>query len=252
MINKSIVVLAYLALSLNANQVDKMLETNKNANSSSQVSQKRIDGYSDKYENIYNEYLHLNKELEEQTIYNKQLSLIVNKQKEEIPQLQKQIQDIDVTNEKIVPLMFEMVEKLEHFVSIDTVFLQQERKQRVEKLKDYLSNPDMSTAEQFRTILESYKIEYGYARTLEVYRSELTDNNFTTGKTVDFLRVGRLALYYQTIDSSECGFYDLKSRKWVVLDKKHNELIAKAIKIARKKISPDFLTLPVMSSKDEI
>lgn len=249
MIKKIIIVLAYFTLTLSADQVDKMLETNKNANRSSQVSQKKINNYSQQYENIYDEYLSISKELKEQTAYNKQLSLITNKQAQEIPQLQKQIKDIEVTNVKIVPLMFEMVDKLGKFVSIDTPFLQHERKDRVKKLKDYLSNPNMSTAGQFSTILESYKIEYSYARTLEVYRSQLNQNG--TNKTVDFLRVGRLALYYRTLDASECGYYDLHSKIWLTLDKKYNALISKAIKIARKKVTPDFLTLPVLVQKDE-
>lgn len=251
MIKKNIFVLVCLVLSLNADKVDNMLENKIDANKNSQLSQKKIDGYSEKYENLYNEYLRVNKELEEQTIYNKQLSLITDKQKEEIPRLEQQIKGLEVTNKKIVPLMFEMVDKLDDFVSIDTVFLEHERKERVKKLKDYLSNPDMNTAEQFRAILESYKVEYSYARTLEVYRSELSDSD-TTGKTVDFLRVGRLALYYQTLDGLQSGYYDLQSRKWIVLEKKYNELINKAIKMARKKISPDFLTLPIMSAKDKI
>jgi len=251
MIKKTIIVLAYFTLTLSANQVDKMLDTSKNANSSSQVSQKKINKYSQQHESIYDEYLSISKQLKEQTAYNKQLSLITNKQREEIPELQKQIKDIEVTNIKIVPLMFEMVDKLGKFVSIDTPFLEKERKDRVNKLKDYLSNPDMSTAGQFSTILESYKIEYSYARTLEAYRSQLNDNS-TKAKTVDFLRVGRLALYYQTLDASECGYYNLQAKKWIILDKKYNGFIANAIKIARKKVSPDFLTLPVMAQRGEI
>lgn len=250
MIQKSMIILTLLSISLSADSVDKMIDDKQSANAKSQVTQKNIDKYSEKSENLYEDYLLVKKELEEQTIYNKQLTQITQAQKKELPQLQKQIQDIEVTNRKIVPLMFEMVEKLDRFVSIDTVFLKQEREDRVNKLKSYLSNPNMSTAEQFRTILESYKIEYGYSRTLEVYRSELIENN--TSKTVDFLRIGRVALYYQTIDSTESGYYDLQSGKWIVLDKKYNEAIKKAINIARKKLSPDFLTLPILSAKAAI
>jgi len=250
MIKNSIIILICLVLSLNADNLDKMIKNKISSNVKSQVSQKKIDDLSEKSSNLYDKYLLINKQLEEQTIYNKQLSLFVKTQQNEIPLLQKKIQEVEETNKKIVPLMFEMVEKLDKFVSIDSIFLHKERTQRVKKLKDYLSNPEMSTAEQFRTILESYKIEYNYARTLEVYRSELLENN-KTAKTVDYLRVGRLALYYQTIDSSQSGYYDINSKKWVILDEKYNQLIKKAIKIARKKISPDFLTLPIISSKDE-
>ncbi len=245
-----IVALACFSMSLNANSIDSMIEKTNDANSNSKKSQKTIDSYSDTSEKIYDEYITSKKELEEQITYNRQLELILKTQKQEIPKLEKQLTEIETTNRKIIPLMFDMIEKLEKFVSVDTIFLKEERTQRVESLKNYLSNPDMNTAQQFRTILESYKIEYGYSRTLEVYRSELKIGE-SEGKTVDFLRVGRLALYYQSLDFTESGYYDLQAGKWIILDDDYNELIKNGIKMARKKISPDFLTLPIKSVKAE-
>jgi len=242
------VLLVYFSVLLSANTVDTMIDSKKNANNKSQKSQQTIDAYSDKSEKIYDEYMKIKKELEEQSAYNKQLDLIVLTQRKEIPNLQKQLADIEVTNRKITPLMFEMIAKLEKLVSLDIPFLKQERIQRVTNLKSYLSNPNMSTAEQFRAILESYKIEYTYSRTLEVYRSELNEDG-KTGKIVDFLRVGRFALYYQSLDFKQSGFYDLQKGEWIILDDEYNELIKRGINMARKKISPDFLTLPALSAK---
>jgi hypothetical protein len=227
-----------------------MIDKTGSANKKSELSQKKISAYADKSEKIYDEYVRIQKELAEQKSYNKQLSSIVATQKSQIPLLQEQLKEIEVTNKKIIPLMLEMVDNMEKFVSIDTPFLKKEREQRAVNLRTYLSNPELSTAEQFRMILESHKIEYGYARTLEAYRSELDPEN-KKSKMVDFLRVGRLALYYQSLDSQESGIYDLNMKKWVVLDKSYNELIKKGIKMARKKISPDFLTLAIMPVKEE-
>jgi hypothetical protein len=227
-------------LLLKAAPVDSMLSSVDNANANSIASQKKIDGYADKSEVLYDEYLRLQKELEEQQLYNRQLEMIVATQKQEIPKLQQQLGEIEITHKKIIPLMFEMVETLEKLVAVDTPFLHEERSGRVEHLKSYMANPQISLGEQFRLITESYKIEYGYARTLEVYRSQLGE------KTVDFIRVGRLALYYQTLDLKECGIYDLQRGEWITLDSSYNDDIRKAIKMARKKIAPDFLTLPVI------
>ena len=249
MIKISITSFLLISFSLHANSVDSVIDKTSLANKKSESSQKKINAYAEKSETIYDEYTRLQKELKQQKAYNKQLDTIVQRQVEEIPQLQEHLKQIEVTNKKIIPLMLEMVEKLEKFVSIDTPFLKKERNERVKNLKNFLSNPDLSTAEQFRMIEESYKIEYSYARTLEVYRSELSKEN--ESKMVDFLRIGRLALYYQSLDGQETALYDADTHKWIVLDSDYNEEIKKSIKMARKKVSPDFLTLAVVPPKAE-
>ncbi|MDF1880021.1 DUF3450 domain-containing protein [Sulfurimonas sp. MAG313] len=247
--NVHILALCCLSFSLHANSVDSAIDKTNLANKKSESSQKKINTYAEKSETIYDEYSRLQKELKQQEAYNKQLRSIVQRQVEEIPKLNEQLKQIEVTNKKIIPLMLEMVDKLEKFVSIDTPFLKEERRKRVKNLKNFLTNPDLNTAELFRMILESYKIEYSYARTLEVYRSELSEGDNT--KIVDFLRVGRLALYYQSLDGLETALYDVNTQDWILLDSDYNEKIKKSIKMARKKVSPDFLTLAIVPTKAE-
>jgi len=230
-----------------AASVDTMVQKVEDANANSAAVQKKIDAYAQQSESLYDEYVQVKKEFEAQRLYNKQLELITTTQKEKIPQLEQQLRDIEVTQKKILPLMFEMVDTLDTLVQVDTPFLREERLQRVANLKSYLSNPDITLSEQFRMIFESYKIEYNYARTLEVYRSEI-DPDDAQSKTVDFLRVGRVGLYYQSLDRSESAIYDLENKTWIVLDEKYNSAILKAIKMARKKVAPDFLTLPILVS----
>jgi hypothetical protein len=236
------------ALLFGATSVDSIVKEVENTNTKSAAVQKKIDTYVQQSETLYDEYMQLKKELESQQLYNKQLELITTTQKEKIPLLEQQLLEIEVTQKKILPLMFEMVETLDTFVQVDTPFLYKERQQRVANLKSHLSNPDMTLSEQFRMIFQSYKLEYNYARTLEVYRSEL-DPDDAQSKTVDFLRIGRVGLYYQTLDRSQSAVYNLKDKKWVVLDESYNSAILKAIKMARKKMAPDFLTLPILVSK---
>lgn len=248
MIYKLIGILGSATLLLAEPAIDSMVNTMADANKKSAQTQEKIDAYAQQSETLYDTYLMVEKELEEQRIYNKQLELITTTQRNEIPKLQQQLQDLEVTKKKIIPLMFEMVETLEKLVQADTPFLIKERMGRVENLKSYLSNPDISLSEQYRMILESYKIEYNYARTLEVYRSEV-DSEAHAGKTVDFLRVGRVGLYYQSLDRKESAIYNLATHQWMMLDPAYNEDLLYAIKMAGKKVAPDFLSLPVLSAK---
>ena len=194
--------LLILSTLLNADKVNHLIEKISKTNSIEASTQKTINSYSNETEKLFDEYMRLNKEWNQQKLYNKQLELFVHTQKQEIPKLQNQLKEIVQTHKKIIPLMFEMVDTLDKLVEVDTPFLKDERAKRVNNLKSYLANPSITISEQFRMIIESYNIEYSYARTLEVYRSKFNENDL---KTVDFLRVGRFALYYQSLDLQESG-----------------------------------------------
>lgn len=246
MIKILLLALLWLSSSLYASKVDSMLDKVSNTNKNSISSQIKINSYSEKSEKLYDEYALLSKQLNEQKLYNKRLSLFVSTQNNEIPKLQKQLTEIVQTHKKIIPLMFEMVETLDKLLQADSPFLTNERTRRIENLKSYLSNSDIEMSQQYRMIMEAYKTEYGYARTLEVYRAQLDSDD---SKTVDFLRVGRFALYYQSLDRQESAIYNLETQQWIILEESYNHNISKAIKMARKKVAPDFLTLPILSAK---
>jgi len=239
--------LPFLLSTLALASVDSTLDERVLTNTKSAKTQGKIDRYASESQELYEEYRQLERTLKEQKSYNKQLEAIVKTQKSEVPKLEAQLQEIEVTQKKIVPLMYEMVEVLERMVEADTPFLHEERLARVTHLKSYLTDPELSLSEQFRMILEAYKIEYGYARTLQAYRATLEGDT-----TVDFFRLGRVALFYQTLDAQKSGMYDLSSGAWIELDSVYNAAIAKAIKMARKKMAPDFLTLPLPAPKGSL
>jgi len=246
MIYKKIILLFFIIQSLEASSVDKMLNNISNANKDSIKSQNKVNKYADESERIFDEYSRLSKELAEQNVYNEQIKLFIATQNKEIPKLQQQLKEITQTHKKILPLMLEMLATLEKLLKVDTPFLYNERQSRINNLKSYLSNSNVNISEQYRMLMDSYKTEYSYARNIEVYRDKFNDDD---SRTVDFLRIGRSAFYYQTLDLQESGIYDLENRKWIILDKKYNQDVSKAIKMARKKIAPDFLTLPIFSAE---
>jgi len=246
---KMILIFGCVALLVASSNVDKIIDSDKVANQTGASIQKHIDSLSNKNDVLYEEYLNVKKELDEQQSYNKQLKLITDAQNKQIPKLEQQLKDLEQTKKKIIPLMFEMVDTLNKFVQVDTPFLIEEREQRVKNLKSYLSNPDISLSEEYRTIIDSYKIEYNYARTVGVYRAQL-DSHDENSPTVDFLRVGRVGFYYQTLDKKKSAMYDLKTHRWVIIDDKYNNKLDNAINIARKKHAPDFFVLPILKAKD--
>jgi hypothetical protein len=152
---------------------------------------------------------------------------------------ERDIEKIEHTHKNIYPLMQNMIASLEKFISIDTPFLIEERTKRVQKLKDNMKRADITVSDKYRQVLEAYKIEYDYARTIEAYKGDLD------GKVVQFLRIGRVGLFYQTLDFKDSGVYDTKKKKFVELDSSYNSQILNAIKIASKQLAPDLLILPL-------
>ena len=103
-----------------------------------------------------------------------------------------------------------MLATLEQFVKLDLPFLPRGARQRASRsCKDMMTRADVSVSEKYRRIVEAYQIEMEYGRT---HRS-LPGQGRTT-RPVDFLRAGRVALMYQTLDGKETGYWDADAKKW--------------------------------------
>ncbi len=111
-------------------------------------------------------------------------------------------------------------------------------------LRELMGRADVTNAEKYRRILEAYQIENDYGRTIEAYRGTLAD-----GRTVDFLRVGRIALIYQTLDADEAAVWDQAARQWVALDSSYRTAIKQGLRIARKQAAPDMIRLPLPAAQ---
>jgi PAS domain-containing protein len=140
-----------------------------------------------------------------------------------------------------------MITGLEQFVSLDVPFLLEERKERVESLRAMMERADVTSSEKFRRVLEAYQVEVEYGRTIEAYPAMLE----VAGKEreVDFLRVGRLELIYITKDGKMAGIWEKDGKKFIDLPDTNISQINQALRIARKQLAPDMLTLPINAAK---
>ena len=83
------------------------------------------------------DYQSTTKEFESLKLYNDQVQKIINSQIEEIENIILKIDELDKTNQRIVPLMLKMIEGLENFILLDLPFLMTERSTRVHNSKKY-------------------------------------------------------------------------------------------------------------------
>ena len=195
------------------------------------------------------DYQSTTKEFESLKLYNDQVQKIINSQIEEIENIILKIEELDKTNQRIVPLMLKMIDSLENFILLDMPFLMTERSTRVLNLKETMDRGDISTSEKFRLITEAYKTELEYGRTIETYRDNILINGVET--SADFLRVGRIALTYLTVDGNKGGYWDTKSSSYMKASSSIRSVAADALKIASKQAPPALIKIPLYRDSNE-
>ena len=222
--------------------LDVVLNEQAAANKKAASSQAHIDQLADQTQSLLSKYSQALATNESLKKYNDQLQLQVNSQKERIANTQRQLGEIDNTQRSVLPLMQRMIDTLDQFVQLDVPFLIEERTKRVATLKQMMGRADVSSSEKYRRILEAYQIETEYGRTIEAYEGKLGQGD--RAKTVEFLRIGRVALLYQTPDGKETAYWDANGKKWVV-DDSYTQDTKQAIRVAKKEGAPDLLWVPV-------
>jgi len=154
---------------------------------------------------------------------------------------------VSVIERQITPLMIRMITGLEQFVGLDVPFLKDERAKRISSLKQMMDRADINSSEKFRRLLEAYQVEVDYGRTIEAYTAlQSVDGQ---EREVDFLRIGRLELIYLTRDGKKAGSWDQQTKTFVALPDSTISQISKGLRIARKQLAPDMLTLPVHAAE---
>ena len=195
------------------------------------------------------EYQSTSKEYDSLKLYNDQVQKIINSQIDEIESILIKIDELDQTNQRIVPFMLRMIDGLENFIQLDLPFLLDERTNRLNNLKVTMDRGDVSTSEKFRLIIEAYKTELEYGRTIEAYRDNILIDDVET--SADFLRIGRIALTYLTVDGSKGGYWDTNSQSWEKASSSIKRSTADALKVASKQAPPALIKIPVYRNDDE-
>lgn len=229
--------------SAHAQNIDRLISESQTTNQAARASQQRIDQVVDQTRDIAAEYSAVVKEIDGLNVYNQLLQKQVDAQNRELQTLENSMDQVTVIERQVIPLMTRMIDGLDKFIQLDVPFLADERSDRLNDLRNMMERADVTAAEKFRRVMEAYQIESEYGKTIEAYRGLQTIDG--TEREVDFLRIGRIGLYYQTPDTAYSGMYDIKAGQWVALGDAERAEIRDGLKVARKQTAPDLLTLPV-------
>ncbi|MDT8448621.1 MAG: DUF3450 domain-containing protein [Wenzhouxiangellaceae bacterium] len=235
-----VVIFTMLAQSALAQVLDRSIQTEERITRDAAQVQAQINQIADETDDLVSQYRLVLQETESLRIYNDLLQRTVNNQEAEIENINRQLANLEQTNRDIIPLMIEMAETLPRLVRADVPFRLEERLNRAQNLIDSLDRSDATTAEKFRLILEAYQSEIELGRTTEGYRGQLPD-----GQRVDFLRIGRTLLFYQSLDGTQTGWWNPNTRQFEALGDRYRLPVSDGLAIAQNQVAPDLVRLPV-------
>ena len=209
----------------------------------SKGSQEKITDLSVETQELLGEYRLVLQQIDRLIAYNDYVERLITDQEEQIVDINRQLQDFALIERGIVPLMLESIETLDRFIDLDVPFLLEERKDRVNRLRVIMNESDITVSEKFRQIMDAYQIETSFGSDIEAYTGFLNIND--ESRQVDFLRIGRTSLTYQTPDQKETGFWNKQTQQWEDLPRKYTDHVKEGLRIAKKQITPDLIQLPV-------
>jgi hypothetical protein len=207
-------------------------------------SQQSIDRLAGETQARMEEYRRVQNSAEYQEAYTRELQQLNASQEVRIESLKRQVEEAGITQQRIVPLMRSMADSLEKFVVLDLPFHHQERINAVLQLKQRIRQPDLPLSVKFRLLLEIWQLEQDYGVTIETWRGPLDLSDVTL--SVEFLRVGRVALYYQSRDGLNSGYWEKSEKRWLPLSAEYNQPITRAVRVARDQVTPELLSLPMV------
>lgn len=231
-----------------AQEVEGVLDTAASMDDAARRSQANIDQTVDEARSLERQYSAIIKEIDGLEVYNALLQKQIDSQNQEMADLNRSIDQVSVIERQVTPLMLKMIEALDQFVELDVPFLLEERRQRVAFLRTLLERSEVTVAEKFRRLLEAYEIENDYGRTIESFKGSLEVDG--ASREVDFLRIGRTALLYQTVDAEIFGMWDNAKREWASLPGEYRNQIRAGIRMAHKQVAPNLLLLPIAAPEN--
>lgn len=171
------------------------------------------------------------------------LKQAIGEEQKRLNEKKDQLADIEEISSHIQPFLNELLQKIDIQASQGLPFLLQERQDRLQELKEINADPEVSNSEKYRKIMEALLIEAEYGFTTEVYQKDISVQGEEV--LVDVFRLGRLNLFYLSLDRESCGSYNIAEKSWEPLSSVYLRDVRAAVEIATKRRTAELLTLPL-------
>jgi hypothetical protein len=223
--------------------VDAIISAEQRRIQAGRQAQQRIDEIVDRTQTMMADRQAIQREIDNLVAFNTLLNQEVLEQERQLRELRASIGQVTIIERQILPLMTRMIDGLEQFIELDMPFFLNRRRARVTELRELLTLPEFSAADQFRRVMEAWQIEMDYGRYPDAYTGELRTNG--TVREVDFLKIGRISFMYMTPDGSEAGAWDVGRGEWVPISREYHSQIRQGFEALGGDVSKAFFMIPI-------
>jgi myosin heavy subunit len=208
-----------------------------------QDTQKNEEAWRADRQKMTARYERLNQEVQELSEQRQTLVEKTTGTRKRIARMEEQLADIEQMQARIKPLCSALIDQIRDLLDRDLPFLSEERRLRLERLDALRDDPEVAVSEKFRKIMEALLVEAEYGNTIEVYQQNITLNQGEM--LVNIFRLGRIGLFFQTLDQASCGFFNVATTRWEALPSAYNRTIQAAVEMGAKRRPVELLTLPL-------
>ena len=226
-------------------QLESALRAATSSTASSAASQQRVERLDDEADTMIREFRAVLQQTDNIKLFVAQQDIFLKSQQSEIDSLRRQLGTVEQIKQGMSPMMLRMAAAIEDSINSDLPFNLDERRARVQRVQAVLSDPSVSPAEQYRQVLNAFKIEVSYGQGIDSYEGA---HPTRPGNIVNFLRFGRTSLVFMTKDESEIARYNTASKEWETLSGADSLQMRQAIRIAKGEAAPGIVYAPISIS----
>lgn len=226
-------------------QLETALSAARQSTAASAAAQRQVEEADDAAGSAVREYRAVLQQLDNTRLFVAQQQIFLDSQASEIVSVRSQLGTVEQIKQGMSPMMLRMTIALEDAIKADVPFRVTERMARVTRVQNALANPSVSPAEQYRQVLNAYKIEATYGYSTESYQGVHPEE---PGNVVDFIRFGRTSFIFVDKRDDSAKRFDMASNSWVALDDVDIGQIRQTIRVAREQAAPEVIYAPVTAA----
>jgi len=221
----------------------KAAETIEQSIQMQQQAQKEADAWGSEREELLTRIRNLKNELRYLRYQQAKYQSHAEKQEENIRRAEAKKEQLEKIQMELEPYLNKAVRRLQELVQNDLPFLPEERQKRLSFLQESLEDYHLPASEKYRRVLEALQVEAEYGKYPEADETLLELNGEPT--KVHLLRLGRLALYYLSLDGQKAGRFDRNKGQWEQLSADCAGELKSAMQMIGKSRTMELVNLPI-------
>ena len=227
-----------------ADSFDAVIAAARARDASARAAQQAVDQLADRARDLSGAYLDATHRSAMLTAYNARIEQQIVAQETRRAEIEGSLARLTGMQREVLPMLARMLDALDRFIALDLPFQTAERHARVRALRALLDAPQLELAEKYRRILDAYRVEEEYGRTLASWHGRVEFDG--SALEVELLRIGRIGLFCRSADGNAAAYWDARAVAWRRLgDSAQTEAVRRGIAIALGARADTLLMLPV-------